>query len=40
METQDEKPPFFQTWTQMYAFVLAFLVAMIGMLYWFSRAFV
>ncbi|SHJ51874.1 hypothetical protein [Reichenbachiella agariperforans] len=40
MNEQEEKPPFFQTWRQMYGFVIATLFVIILLLYWFSQAFV
>jgi hypothetical protein len=32
-------PPFFKTWKQMYASLLVYLVALIGLFYWFSVVF-
>lgn len=38
-EPIEEKPPFFNTWKQMYAFVLGLLAVIIVLLYLFSQVF-
>ncbi len=38
-EVIDEPPPFLGTWPKVYAFVLVWLVGVIVLFYWFSRAF-
>lgn len=39
MSLNEDKPPIFKTWNQMYAFVLALHVVIIGLFYWFTKAF-
>lgn len=35
----EEKPPIFREWNQLYAAVLAFLLVVILFFYWFTRTF-
>jgi hypothetical protein len=35
----DEPPPFLGTWSRVYAFVVVYLVFLIVLFYWFTRAF-
>jgi hypothetical protein len=38
-EAPDEPPPFLGTWRRVYAAVLLYLAALIGVFYWFGVAF-
>ena len=35
----DDKPPFFETWPRLYAFVAGFLLFLIALFYAFTRAY-
>jgi hypothetical protein len=38
-DADDERPPVLSSWNQIYFFVLLFHVILVGLLYWFTRAF-
>ncbi|MEL7119188.1 MAG: hypothetical protein AAFO07_07105 [Bacteroidota bacterium] len=39
IDEQDNFPPFFKTWNQMYAFVLILHALIILLFYWFTQAY-
>jgi hypothetical protein len=38
MTPHDEQPPILGTWSRMYALVIVYLFALIGLFYWFTRS--